>query len=441
MKALALTGGTVVMALDPPRIIRADVVVREGRVASVGPAPEGVATRDCTGCLVMPGNVCAHHHLYSSLARGMPFRLDPPRTFVEILRRVWWRLDRALDEESVWASAVVGGAVAVLNGTTTVVDHHASPSAVEGSLDVIAAALADLGVRSVLCYEVTDRDGPHRADAGLEENRRFLKSDWPLSRGMVGAHASFTLSEETLAACVDLARSQDTGLHIHVAEDESDQRDAQARFGQRVVERLAVAGALDEHALLAHCVHLDQVERSAVREAGAWVVHNASSNMNNAVGHAPVGSFARLALGTDGVGGDMFAESKTAYWRAREDDPSISSAWAFQRMAGSAAAAARAFGEPLLGRIEAGAPADLVVLAYDTPTPLTEENVAGHWIFGLGARHVRDVMVAGEWSVLDRRLARVDAAELTARCREAARRLWERLDEVPEHPFVPEGGS
>ena len=158
------------------------VAVEDGRVASIGAAPPGTATRDCSGCLVIPGNVCAHHHLYSSLARGMPYRLDPPRNFVETLRRLWWRLDRALDDEAVWASAVVGGAVAILNGTTTVIDHHASPNAVDGSLDLIASVQTDLGVRSVLCYEVSDRDGPERADAGLEENRRFLKSEWPLSK-------------------------------------------------------------------------------------------------------------------------------------------------------------------------------------------------------------------------------------------------------------------
>ncbi|HEX9411010.1 MAG TPA: amidohydrolase family protein [Actinomycetota bacterium] len=441
MNAVTLTGGTVVSSLEPVRLVPGDVVVEDGRVASIGPAPPGTASRDCSGCLVIPGNVCAHHHLYSSLARGMPYRLDPPRNFVEILRRVWWRLDRALDDEAVWASAVVGGAAAILNGTTTVIDHHASPNAADGSLDLIASVLTDLGVRSVLCYEVSDRDGPERADTGLEENRRFLKSEWPLSRGMVGAHASFTMSEETLAACVDLARSQGAGIHVHVAEDEADQRDAQARFGKRVGERLAAAGALDDRALLAHCVHLDERERGAIRSAGASVVHNATSNMNNSVGHAPVRSFDRLAVGTDGVGGDMFAEAKTAYWRAREVDSSIAPSWILARMADSAGVAARAFGEPLIGRIEPGAPADLVVLAYDTPTPLSAENLAGHWAFGLGARHVRDVMVGGEWSVLDRTLARVDAAELTLRCREAAARLWERLDHVAEHPFVPAGSS
>jgi cytosine/adenosine deaminase-related metal-dependent hydrolase len=162
--------------------------------------------------------------------------------------------------------------------------------------------------------------------------------------------------------------------------------------------------------------------------------------MNNGVGHAPVGSFDRLALGTDGLGGDMFEESKAAYWRARESDPSLAPVWALRRVADSADVAAPALDEPLLGRIEPGAPADIVVLAYDPPTPLSEENLAGHWLFGLGARHVRDVMVGGEWSVLDRRLTRADAEELTVRCREAAARLWDRMAEVPEHPFAPGEG-
>ena len=196
---MILTGATVVTSLDPVRVDRFDVHVRDGRIVTEA----GGARRDCSGCLVVPGNVCAHTHLYSALARGMPYALEPPESFVQILQRVWWRLDRALDEESVRASALVGGMEALLSGTTTLVDHHASPNAIDGSLDVIADALATLGVRSVLCYETSDRDGPERARAGVAENRRFVervqRDDLPLTRGMIGAHASFTLSDETLA--------------------------------------------------------------------------------------------------------------------------------------------------------------------------------------------------------------------------------------------------
>ncbi len=290
---IALTGGTVLASLDPPSVVEADVSIEDGVVTAVGRAPEGATRIDCTGCLVVPGNVNAHMHLYSALARGMPYRLDPPGDFVQILQRVWWRLDRALDPDSIRASALAGGMDALLTGTTTVVDHQASPEAIDGSLDVIAQALADIGLRSVLCYEVTDRDGPERAMAGVEENRRFLKAGWPLARGMVGAHASFTLSDETLGACAEVARDAGVGVHIHVAEDAADQRDAEARFGSSVVPRLARAGVLNGSALLAHCVHVDAEEIEAIRDAGATVAHNPRSNMNNSVGRAPVGGARR----------------------------------------------------------------------------------------------------------------------------------------------------
>jgi len=439
---IALTGGTVLASLDPPSVVSADVAIEDGVVKAVGSAPDGATSIDCTGCLIVPGNVNAHMHLYSALARGMPYRLDPPEDFVQILQRVWWRLDRALDVESIRASALAGGMDAVLTGTTTLVDHQASPEAIDGSLDVIAEALADIGLRSVLCYEVTDRDGPERAAAGVEENRRFLKAGWPLARGMVGAHASLTLSDETLGACAEVTRDAGVGLHIHVAEDEADQRDAQARFGSRVVSRLARAGVLNGSALLAHCVHVDAEEIDAIRDSGATVAHNPRSNMNNSVGRAPVAALGdRVCLGTDGLGADMFAESATAYWRRREESLSAPMTWPLARLARGAAFVGRAFELPALGRIEAGAPADLVVLEYDDVTPLDDTNAAGHWLFGLAARHVRDVMVAGEMVVADRLLTRLDQDEVAATAREQAERLWRRIEELPPHPFGPGGGS
>ncbi len=439
---LLLAGGTVVTSLDPAGVTRAGVLVRDGRVAEVGAVEAPQDERiDARGCLVIPGNVCAHHHLYSALARGMPYRLEPPSSFVEVLQRVWWRLDRALDEDAVWLSAWSGGADALLAGTTTIVDHHASPNAIAGSLDRVAEALGGLGARSVLCYEVTDRDGPERATAGIEENLRFCKAGFPLALGMVGAHASFTLSQETLGACVDVAREAGVGVHVHAAEDAADERDAEARFGVRVVERLAEAGALGPRSLLGHCVHVDPREIALIEQAGAWVAHNARSNMNNRVGRAPVGRLGpNVVLGTDGIDGDMFAESRTAFWRAREADPDTGPSWILERVAASARLAGAVYGEPLLGTVAPGAPADLVVLAYDPPTPVTPGNLAGHWAFGLDARHVRDVVVDGEVVVRDWRLAGTDEAEVRARCRDAAEALWRRMDAVEAHPFAPEGG-
>ncbi len=438
---MILTGAAVVTSIDPARVVREDVHVVDGRIAASG----GGARRDCSGCLVVPGNVCAHTHLYSALARGMPYALAPPTNFTQILQRIWWRLDRALDEDGVRASALVGGMEALLSGTTTLIDHHASPNAIDGSLDIVEAALHSLGVRSVLCYETSDRDGPERALAGVAENRRFLdrvrQEHLPLARGMVGAHASFTLSDETLAACREAADTFDVGLHIHAAEDGADERDAVARCGHRVADRLQRAGALDERTLLAHGVHLDDDEIGLVHAAGASLVHNARSNMNNSIGRARLAALGtRVSLGTDGIGSDMFEESRAAYFRLREDDGGTGGDWPLQRLAEGAHLAGRAFGEPLLGTLEQGAPADLVVLDYAAPTPVHDGSFAGHWVFGLSSRNVRDVMVAGEWVVLDRRLARVDQQELAAAAVGEAERLWRRLDEIGPHEFEPKGG-
>ena len=422
-----LTGATVVVSLDPLRIVETDLHVRDGRIAE----PESGPRRDCTGCLIVPGNVCAHTHLYSALARGMPYGLEPPESFLQILQRIWWRLDRALDEDAVRASALVGGMEALLSGTTTLVDHHASPNAIDGSLDAIEEALRDLGVRSVLCYETSDRDGPQRARAGIEENRRFLervrREQPPLARALVGAHAAFTLSDETLAACAELGP-----LHVHAAEDGVD---------VGAVERLAAAGALGDRTLLAHGVHLGELELEHVRAAGASVAHNARSNMNNAVGRASLGELGpRVSLGTDGIGSDMFEESRTAYFRLREDDPGTGADWPLARLAEGARLAGRLFDELLLGTLQPGAPADLVVLDYAAPAPVREKSFAGHWVFGLSSRHVRDVMVAGELVVADRRLTRVDQQQLAAEASVEAERLWRRLEQIPPHEFDPKGG-
>jgi putative selenium metabolism protein SsnA len=439
---LTLAGAAVVTSLDPPGVVEADVVVEGERIRSVGPSERPGAVLDCSGALVVPGIVCAHTHLYSALARGMPYRLAPPRNFTEILQRVWWRLDRALDEDSVRASALVGGLEALLAGTTTLVDHHASPNATDGSLDVLAQALEDLGVRSVLCYEVSDRDGPERATTGVEENRRFLSAPARrLARGMVGAHASFTLSPETLEACVEVSRDAGVGIHVHVAEDRADQADSRERFGTPVVERLAEAGAITERSLLAHCIHVDQAEIALIHRVGATVAHNARSNMNNGVGRSPIEALgAAVALGTDGISSDMMAESRAAFWRAREDSLSAGPGWALAALTKGARLAGTAFDEAALGRIEAGAPADVVVLEGPPPTPFTADSLGGHWMFG-GPLRVRDVVVAGEVVVRGGEPTRIDRREVAANAAAEAGRLWELMEGIGPHPFTPKGGD
>jgi cytosine/adenosine deaminase-related metal-dependent hydrolase len=343
------------------------------------------------------GLVCGHHHLYSALARGMP---APPRTptgFQEILEQIWWRLDTALDLDMLYWSAALGALEALECGTTAIVDHHESPNAIEGSLDVIAGACTDIGVRVVCAYGVTDRHGPDGARQGIEENARFLTGlrsgsvPGPAGHvtGMVGVHAAFTCSDATLEAAAGLAADHGVGVHIHVAEGPLD-----AAAGAR----LAPLARPDW--LLVHCVHLD-------RELPGTIAHNPRSNMNNAVGYARPFRFPnQVVLGTDGIGADMLEEFRLGYARLRESDVTQTpeTAWAWL---------ANAY------RLVPGAAADRVRWSYHDMSPW-------HLAFTPGVR-ATDVTVAGEVVLRDGRATRVDADEIRAKAAEAAQRLFARL--------------
>jgi putative selenium metabolism protein SsnA len=371
--------------------------------------------------LTLPGFVCAHTHLYSSLARGMPAPAEPPRNFVEILERVWWRLDRALDPEAVELSALIGAIEAAKAGCTTLVDHHASPGrgggAVDGSLDLVAGAIAQVGVRGIVCYEVTDRNGADEARAGVRENERFLarvrKEPPQLIRAMVGAHAAFTLSDATAEAIADVAHRHRAGVHIHVAEDAVDRE----KDGHSTVAWLQARGLVGEQSLLVHCVHVSEADVARIRDAGAWVAHNPRSNANNAVGYARPSRFGdRLLLGTDGIGADMRAEAQFAFFAARDHGDALD---AVALLARNREFAAAHFGVEELG--------DTVTLDYASPTPLDDGNFGGHLLFGLGAARVRDVVVDGHVVVRDGRCVNVDEEQIYARAREVAAKLWSRL--------------
>lgn len=425
--ATVLAGG-LIACLNPREVRSADLWVDADLIAT-GPGDGHEERVDCSGCLVIPGNVCAHTHLYSALARGMPAPPRSPRNFPEILELVWWRLDRALDEPAIRSSALVGALDALRSGTTSLVDHHASPEWIDGSLDVLADGITQAGARSLICYEVTDRGGGERRNAGLRENERFIRTNKrELSRGMVGAHASFTLEDTTLEDLAATAERTGTGVHIHVAEDIFDEQDSLRRSGKRVVHRLQDAGILRPNSIAAHGVHLRPDELQTLRSSRTWLVHNCRSNMNNAVGRAPVLHFGdRSALGTDGIDGDMFAESRTAYFRAREDSLDVSAEHFTDRLAAGAELMGQSFGFPV-GSTSPGAAADLVVLEYDPPTPLTSGNVAWHWMFAFNAGMVRDVMVAGRWIIRNREFVAVDEDKIRADARAQSERLWQRME-------------
>jgi len=374
------------------------------------------------------GLVCSHHHLYSTLARGMPAPPRQPTGFVSILEQVWWRLDAALDLEMLRWSATLGAVQALMCGTTAIIDHHASPSYIQGSLDTLRRAIEEVGLRSALCYEVTDRNGTEGRDLGLAENEAFQSVQSPLTRGMIGGHASFTLSPESLDRLRDLGQRTGGAVHIHAAEDAIDLFDCQARYGIGLLQRLDAHGLL-ARTLLAHCVHLTEAEVAEAHAHGCWIAHNPRSNMNNAVGYAPTAALKRAALGTDGIDGDMLAETRAAYLKMRDAGRADAMPAALELLAGGHRLAAALFGLPF-GKLDGGAPADLVALDYAPPTPLHTGNLGGHLLFGVDRSHVRSVMVAGRWVVRDRRVTGVDAAAAFARARAAAPEVWRRMDRL-----------
>ena len=438
-----LKGGTVI-ALDPVAVEQADLRI-DGKVMLRGPSLEpqaGDEVVDIRGRLIMPGLVCAHTHLYSALARGMPGPQRAPSNFKEILELVWWRLDRALDREAIYYSALVGALEAAKAGTTCLFDHHSSPSWTSGSLGVVREALETVGLRGTLCYEITDRGGPKLRDEAVEETRKWLRSvtgapdepkaraDQPtLFRGMVGAHASFTLTDESLEACSELMRSYNAGLHIHVAEDLCDVADTRSSYGMGIIQRLAKHGALNSQTILAHATHLDAGEIGRALDAGVWFAHNPRSNMNNQVGYAPVARWSgRSVLGTDGIGADMFAEAQLAFFKGRDAHSPLEPGHWLQALARGQQLATQAFGVDL-GSLTPGSAAVLIVLDYHAPTPLTAENLAGHLIFGMNSGQVDSVMVNGRFIIKHRQSA-LDEQEIYRRSNEASRKLWDRCREI-----------
>jgi putative selenium metabolism protein SsnA len=449
---ICIANATVVtMDERAPLVENGAILIEDGRIQAIDsgslPAsrPEAELV-DVEGGIVMPGMLCTHTHLYSAFARGMVLPGDPPRNFKEILEDLWWRLDRLLTPADIASSAEVGLVEAIRHGVTTLVDHHASPSFVDGSLDVIATAVETAGLRACLAYEVSERNGAADTEAGIRENARFisaLHSPTAVPGGRlaaaVGLHASFTLSPATLSACADLGAAQGVACHVHVAEGLVDQEDCQRRFARRVVPHLMAHGVLGPGSLAAHCVHVDGREITELARAGVAVAHNPRSNMGNAVGSAPITALRQagvvVGLGSDGVSMNMFEEMRAAQSQARltARDPRLLPpdevvALAFSGGGRICNSLFAPFAPDLgpLGQLRVGGPADLMILDYRPPTPLTVGNFSGHLVAGADGSQVSDTMVAGRWLMRRRELLGLDEEGIAARSRERAAALWRR---------------
>ncbi len=372
---------------------------------------------DCSGRLVTHSFGNAHHHVYSALARGMPAPPKSPKNFYEILQYIWWRLDKALDLDMIRASALVTALACAKNGVTFVVDHHASPFAIERSLQTIAEAFDQVGVSHLLCYELSDRDGEDVRERGLVETENYLKSG---RQGLVGLHASFTVGNDLLERAVALAEKWQTGIHVHVAEDPIDEEWTLREYGKRVLERLQDSGALNfSQTILAHGLHLNNSEREIFQRSRAFLVENVESNWNNNVGvFQAKGLGPRILLGTDGMHSDMLRSAKAAFFASRPEGTAPGEIYNRFRKIHHYVAENSFVGD--------GAN-NLVILNYDAPTEITPENFISHFIFGIESRHVESVISSGKLIFHQGQVLTVNEADILTFSREQSLRLWEKL--------------
>jgi cytosine/adenosine deaminase-related metal-dependent hydrolase len=419
--AILLKNGTYINP-DTLEFTTSHILVEEGIKGKISftqtvPSDPSIQIIDCTGKYITQSFVCGHHHVYSALARGMGAPKKIPENFNEILEYVWWALDKCLDVEMIEASALYTAMASLKNGVTFVIDHHASPFAIGGSLDIIATAFEKVGASHLLCYEISDRDGTEKALEGLMETAEYLEDN----QGLVGLHASFTVSDDTLQKAVRLSKHYDTGIHIHVAEALSDQQHCMDNYGMRVIERLQKFEALkSSKTILGHCLHLSEKEKKIISKCPVWVVQNTESNLNNKVGYFNAAGLGNnIMMGTDGMHSDMLRSAKAAFFVGQNFD-TIGYDSVYQRF--------RNADKYLQNNSFKGhGPNNLVVLDYDMPTPFNTGNFSGHFVFGLESKHVQHVISQGKLVVDDRKITTVDEEKILSGAKQQAQRLWAKM--------------
>ena len=428
---------------DLPYIDNGAVAIEGTKISEIGTTKEirekykDAEYIDAKGKLIMPAFINTHEHIYSAMARGLSIKGYNPKGFLDILDGQWWTIDRKLTLEQTKYSAMDTMISCIRNGVTTIFDHHASFGHIKDSLFTIADVAKELGIRSCLCYEVSDRDGMDKAREAVMENAEFiryaLKDDSDMLAGMMGMHAQFTISDETMELAA-ANKPEEVGYHIHVAEGIEDLHDCLKKYGKRIVDRLMDCNILGEKTLLGHCIYINPHEMELIKDTNTMVVHNPESNMGNACGCPPTMELVHrgilTGLGTDGYTHDMTESYKVANVLHKHHLCDANAAWGEvpkMLFENNAAIANRYFKAPL-GVLKEGAAADVIVVDYIAPTHLDENNINGHILFGMTGRDVVTTIANGNVLMKDREVTVVDVEEAYAKCRESSAKLWKSIN-------------
>lgn len=438
---MLLIGNGTLVTHDPktPFFENGCVAIKDGVVHSVGKLEDfsldGAEFIDAKGGLIMPGLINAHNHIYSAFARGLFIEGNDPKCFLDILKGLWWNIDSHMTLEDVRYSAYWTYLDCIKNGVTTVFDHHASYGAIEGSLFEISDVAKKLGLRTCLCYEVSDRAGEAKMKEAVLENAAFIKAASSIENqcGMMGMHASFTMSDKTMEYCMENTPSG-CGCHIHVAEGLDDVFDALKKYGKRTIHRLHDMGILGKHTIAGHCIHINPQEMELLEKTSTMVVHNPESNMGNAVGCPPTMELIHrgilTGLGTDGYTNDMFESLKVANILHKHNTMNPNAAWSEcpeMLFENNAKIGARFFDTPI-GVLKPGAAGDVVISDYIPQTPLNKDNINSHLLFGVSGRSIVTTIAAGKPLMLNRRMICADEKELMEKSRELAAKLAKRIN-------------
>ena len=392
---------------------------------------------DAKGGVIMPAFINAHTHIYSALARGLSIKGNNPTNFYEVLDGTWWAIDRRLTLAGTKASADALYIDCIKQGVTTIFDHHASFCEIPGSLFQIAESAKRFGIRSCLCYEVSDRDGEEKSLQAVKENADFITycEEHPddMLKAMFGGHALFTISDKTFDRMVE-ANNGRTGYHIHVSEGMNDVYDSLQNYGRRPVQRLHDHGILGPKTILGHCIHVNSAEIELIKNTDTMVVNNPESNMGNAVGTCPVLPLYKngilLGMGTDAYTNDMLESLKVALCAQRQNAclPNVGWCEVTDMLFKNNAKIGGRYFDAKLGVLEAGAAADVIVMDYKPYTPFSDANIDGHMIFGMTGRQCQTTIGNGKLLMKDRELIGIDEEAENAHILEEAKKLWRSLD-------------